>query len=281
MNVQQNKHIGKKILYVIVIGMSGLILLLSAIGILGVWLIQRPLSDTTISLLHVVETSAKVIRASGDRVDQALAAFETQIQEIATASDQLSHNVIDKGMVMVLLREEKEQQLMKAAASIRATYQSVRGSIALGLDVYRSLNRLPFVSLPGPDEDQMDKVETSITGLQEKVKIFRSEIADFRTGVASKIDKVTATAILLNNDVSQTRNNLAQLDARLAALEALSIHLQKIIPAIFLTMAVILTLILGFLIFTQVEVIRLYVNRWQQLGDLQNIPVVDVPAQSS
>jgi hypothetical protein len=53
------------------------------------------------------------------------------------------------------------------------------------------------------------------------------------------------------------------------------------IPGLFMIMAVLLTLMLAFLIFTQVEVIRLYLNRWRRLGALQSVPVVDLPAQPS
>lgn len=281
MNTHKNTHLGRKVLYSIVIGMSGLILLFSALGILGVWLVQGTLSDATVSLLRVVEGSARIGRMSADRVDQALAALQEQVSDVMDASGQLSQNVTDKGLVLVLLPEEKEQKLVETAGSVRDTYQGIRASIAQGLDLYRSINRLPFVSLPGPDESQMNKIETSITTIRASVQKLRSEIMDFRSGVTKRIDKVTAAADLLNNEIAQIRDELARLDARLAALEAFSLRLQKLIPGIFMTVAVVFTLMLGFLIFTQVEFIRLYVNRWRHLADQQSAPVVDAPAQAS
>jgi hypothetical protein len=274
-------HLGRKILYSAVIGMSGLILLFSMIGILAVWLVQGPLSDAAVSLLHVVESSARVGRVSVGRVDQALAALQAQVTDVVDASSQISQNVTDKGLVLVLLPEEKELQLVETAGSIRDTYQGLRESIALGLDMYRSLNRLPFVSLPGPDEAQMDRIETSLNGLQASVKALRTEIAGFRSGVTKRVDKVTQAASLLNNEIARIRDDLAQLDSKLAGLEVLSIRVQKMIPGLFIIVAVLLTLMLAFLIFTQVEVIRLYLNRWRRLGDLQSVPVVDLPAQTS
>ena len=281
MSKQKNTHLGRKILYSVLIGMSSLILLFSALGILGVWLVQGTLSDATVSLLRVVEGSARIGRMSADRVDQALAALQEQVSDVMDASGQLSQNVTDKGLVLVLLPEKKEQQLVETAGSVRDTYQGIRESIAQGLDLYRSINRLPFVSLPGPDESQMNKIETSITTIRASVQKLRSEIMDFRSGVTKRIDKVTAAADLLNNEIAQIRDELARLDARLAALEAFSLRLQKLIPGIFMTVAVVFTLMLGFLIFTQVEFIRLYVNRWRHLADQQSAPVVDAPAQAS
>ena len=274
----ENKHIGTKILYSIVIGMSGLILLLCAVDILGVWLVQGTLSDATVALFEVVEGSARVTREATGRLDQTLSGLQAQVTEVAEASSQLSQNVTDKGLVLVLLPAEKEEQLTEKASSVRDTYQGVRETLATGLRLYRSIDRLPFVSLPGSSPDQMDSIETSVTRVQTLVKTLRSEITAFRSGTAGKIDKVTAAASLLNSEIGKIRDELAQLETRLAALEASSIRLQQVIPRLFITVAVIFTLVLGFLIFTQVEVIRLYVKRWRKLGELQGVPIVDLPA---
>ncbi len=85
MNNIKGTRLGTKILYSIVIAMSGLILLFSALGVLGIWLVQGRLSEATVSLLRVVESSAKVARGSVDRVDQVLSTLKMQTGEIANA----------------------------------------------------------------------------------------------------------------------------------------------------------------------------------------------------
>ena len=122
MNKKNNSYLGKKILYGFVIGLSGLILLFCLAGIIGVWVVERPLSDATVTLLRVVENSTKVVRTATSRVDQTLAAVQAKTAEISDASNQLSQNVTDKGLVLVLLPEEKEQQLVETASSIQDTY---------------------------------------------------------------------------------------------------------------------------------------------------------------
>ena len=280
MNTIKSTHLGRKIVYSIVIGMSGLILFLSAIGVLGIWLVQSRLSEATVSLLRIVESSAKVARGSVGRVDQVLSALSMQTDEIASASDQLSQNVANRGLVMVLLPEDKEQKLSDAAGMVQDTYQGFHATITSSLELYRSINRLPFVSLPGLDEDQINKIETSLTTIQTSVTTLRSEVADFRSGVTGRIDKITQAANLLNNEITRIKDELTRLDARLAALEAFSIRLQKRIPGLFVTIAVIVTLLLGFVIFTEVEVIRLYVSRWRHAVNIQDSPMADQPAQA-
>ena len=277
MSTKTNSTLGRKILYSIVIAMSGLILLINAIGILGVWLVERPMSDAAVALLRVVQNSTTVMRKGTGRVDQTLAALEAKTTEISDASDQISQNVTDKGLVLVLLPEQKEEQLMETAGSVRDTYAGIRESIARSLDLYRSINRMPFVSLPGLSDDQLDKVEKSITQTQALVQGLRSEMADFRSGVSGSIDKVTGAANLLTDQINKVREDLAQLDSSLAALEALSIRLQQVIPGILLTATVILSLLFAFVIYTQVEVIRLYIARWRLLRPIPGQPYLLMP----
>ena len=281
MNQKKNSYLGKKILYGFVIGLSGLILLFCLAGIIGVWVVERPLSDAAVTTLKVVENSTALIRQSGSRVDSTLNVLQSKTAEITDASQLLSQNVTDKGLVMVLLPEAQEQALIETVSSVQDTYNGVRESIAKGLDLYRSINRIPFVSLPGVSDDQLEKIDNSMAQIQTLVETLRSQMADFRSGVAIKIDKVIEAVNLLNNEITKVRDGLSQLDAKLAALEAFSIRLQQVIPGALLAFAVILSLIFAFVIFTQVEVIRLYLAHWRLLSQDQVLISGDTLPQAS
>jgi uncharacterized phage infection (PIP) family protein YhgE len=273
MNTEKNTNLVKKVVFSLVIGLSALIILLSVIGVIGVWIVERPVSETAVAVLEVIENTTGVLRQSGGRADQSLATLEARTMDIADASQQISQNVTDKGLVMTLLPAEKEQELAQTAASVRDTYNGIRESIAQVLDLYRSIDQIPFVNLPSLSADQMDKIETSLTETQTQVEALRAQIADLRAGVARPIDRIQATSNLLTEEIGQARDAIAQLDSKLAALEAFSIRLQEIIRRVLTGIAVILSLIFAFLIFTQVEVIRLYVGRWRLLENtLATVP---------
>jgi len=264
-------HVGKKILYTTVIILSALVILLSAAGIIGVWIVKRPLSDTTVALFSVVEKSSKVIRSSTGQVDQVLGVLETQTTKIAEATDQLSQSVTDKGLALVLLPEEQEAQLVETAGTLRDTYQGIQDTLANGLELYRSINSIPFINLPGLSPDQLSTIENTLLDIQEVVRTLRSEIMKFRSGVTDSIDLLTETTKELESDLKNLRAELARLDTNLATLEDLSVRMQDMIPGAILAISMILTLILAFLIFAQVEVIRLYLNRWQLLAQPQEV----------
>lgn len=203
MDQKKNSYLGKKILYGFVIALSGFILLLCLAGIIGVWVVERPLSDAAVATLKVVENSTALIRQSGSRVDSTLNVLQSKTAEIADASQQLSQNVSDKGLVMVLLPEAQEQKLIETLSSVQDTYNGVRESITQGLDLYRSINRIPFVSLPGLSDDQLEKIDSSMAQTETLVETLRSQMADFRSGVATKIDKVIEAVNLLNNEITK------------------------------------------------------------------------------
>lgn len=278
MDLETRSFLGKKILYAMVIFLSCLIMLVSLASIIGVWVIQRPIAEAAVSVFKIVENTSIAVRQPIDRVGQTLAVLEAETAEIADASQQLSQNVTDKGLVMVLLPEEKEQQLIETATSLRETFDAIRTSIVTGLEFYRSISNIPFVNLPGLSEDQMLEIESSITQTQELAATLRSQIADIRAGVSGAIDKVENTASVLTEEIQGIREAFAQVDSNLAELEALSIRLQGIIPGILVTVAVILTLLFVFLIFTQVEVILLYIARWRQLEQVQESTAGEPPA---
>jgi hypothetical protein len=266
MNNKKNTHLSKKILYALVITMSGLILLLNVGGIIGVWAVGRPLSNVAVSALKVVETSAKGIQTYTARVDEPLATLQEKVTEITDATQQISANVSDKGLVKVLLPEAQEQQIAQQASSVRDTFDGIKETLSTGLDMYRSIDEIPFISLPALSNDQMQQIEKSVDQTQAQAETLRSAIADFRSGVTDKIDKVESTANGLNEEIQHARDDVAQIDSNMAELEARSVRMQRNIIGIITAISVILSLIFAFVIWTQVEMIRQYVARWHLLG---------------
>lgn len=278
MSPKKSSHVGRKILYSLVIALSGLIALLCVAGIIGGWALESRAEKAAITALKFVDNSAAVVRKAIARVDQPLATLETKTSEIAAAAQEVSQDVSDQGLVRTLLPEEKDQQLMAAADSLRDTFTEVHDTIGSGLSLYRTIDSIPFINLPSMSATQMDKIDGGVSQAQALVATVKSQIADARSGAAGAIDKVTATVALLSGATGQVRDRLANTDAKLAALQALAVHLQQVVPTALVILAVVISLLLAFVIFTQVEVILLYVRRWRLLGQAAEAPVAEVPA---
>lgn len=266
MDNKKNTHLGRKILYALVIVMSGLIIFLNVAGIIGVWTVGRMINNATVTVFKIVENSAKDIQAATQKVDEVLERLQARTTEITDATQKISQNVTDKGLVLVLLPEEREQQLTENISSVRDTFGGIKESFTKAVELYRSIDEMPFVNLPSLSKDQLEKIEESVGQTQSQAETLRSEIADFRSGAADKIDKVESAANRLGETIQRGRDRVAQVNSKMAKLEAFSIRLQHDIPVVFNIIFVILSLLFAFVIWTQVEMIRQYATRWRFLG---------------
>jgi len=276
MNNKKNTHFGRKILYALVIAMSGLIIFMNVAGIIGVWTVGRSLGNAAVAVFKVVENSAKDIQTSARKVDGVLERFQAKTAEITDATQKISQNVNDKGLVLLLLPEEQEQQLTENIGSVRDTFGGIKESFTKAVELYRSIDEMPFVNLPSLSEDQLNNIEESVGETQSQAETLRSDIADFRSGAADKIDKVESAANKLGETIQRGRDRVAQVTSRMAKLEAFSIRMQHDIPIIMMIISVILSVILAYVIWTQVEIIRQYAAKWRLLGQGEETVILPV-----
>ena len=144
------------------------------------------------------------------------------------------------------------------------------------MELYRSIDEMPLVNLPSLSEDQLKNIEESMGQTQSQAETLRSDIADFRSGTADKIDKVESAANKLGETIQRGRDRVAQVTSRMAKLEAFSIRMQHDIPIIVMIISVILSVILAYVIWTQVEIIRQYAAKWRLLGQGEETVIVPV-----
>jgi len=142
----------------------------------------------------------------------------------------------------------------------------VQELVAAGLQMYRTIDRMPFVNLPGPDPEQVDSIQATLDSVRSDVTEARSAIQEVRSGAAAKVDRVTNAVVMLSGRLQEGRDKLAALDSQLAAVQERADQLQQVIPTVLAIAAVLLTLFLVYVGYTQVEVIRLYVSKWQKLN---------------
>jgi hypothetical protein len=265
----QNQHLGKKILYGVVIALCVLVIVVNAALIIGVWAVEQPLSELAVATLQFVENTASVMQTYTASVDEVLENLQARTTVITVAAGRLGQSVADQGLILTLLPEEREQELGESTDSVRGTFGGVRESISRGVELYRAINRLPFVSLPTLDQDPVEELATSVDETRSGAEALRLSIAEYRSGQAEKIEKVEEAAAALGERIQRARDRVAMVDNRMAALEAGAVALQSKVVVVLATTAAILTLLLAFVIWTQVEMIRQYTERWGRLGQTQ------------
>lgn len=261
----QSTHVGRKIWYGSVIALSTLVLLLSAVGVVGTWVLQSTLSDATVSLLQTAENMV-------DRAQQVIAQVEDPLGEIqqissnvAEASSRLSQNVRDEGLLKLLLPPEQEQKLVNLGTKVQDTLATIQEVLSAAASMYQAIDRMPFISLPAPGLEKVRAVEQSVSEIRIAIEELRGRVAEVRAGAADKIGVVTEIATRISDRSTEVLNNLATLDTELEGFQQRLAGVRSAVPTVFAVIALLITLSMVYVAYTQVEVIRLFVMRWRSL----------------
>ncbi|MDX1437795.1 MAG: hypothetical protein R3335_13355, partial [Anaerolineales bacterium] len=150
--------------------------------------------------------------------------------------------------------------------SIEETLGTIADVLRSGVTLYNSIDQLPFVNLPKPSQEKVDEMQASVEETQAEIDALRQSIQVFRTGVSSEIDKVTEAADRVTEEMDSLSSDLAALDSDLTALEDFADRMQSTVPVLFSLGAVLITLLLLYGGYTQVEMIRMVIARWRKLG---------------
>src|SRR4030042_3148922 len=260
------KKTAHRVWYGIAMFLSGLVRLLSVVGIVGVWITERALANTVVQVLDAVGNVTGSLREATDELDQKLERMQAASSFISTASVKLSQNVTDQGLILLLLPEEEEGNLVSLSSSVKEAVSPLRDMLSTGLVIYRSIDQLPFVNLRAPGQDQVDKIESSVGEIQSAVDNLQTEIIAFRSGISDRISKVETGADLVTSRLGQFRDRLSNLDTRLAIVQENLVQLQTTVVRVLLLVSILITLMLAWVIYSQVEVLRLYGQRWKAFG---------------
>jgi hypothetical protein len=270
---------GRRIWYVIAIILSGLVLLISVTGIVGIWIAERAMANTVVQVLDAVNNVTVSLQQVTQGIDQKLENMQAISTYISTASATLSQNVTDQGLILLLLPEEKEQNLADLASNVKETTNTLRDTLSAGLAIYQAIDSLPIISLPVPSQEQIDNVQTSIDEIKSAVDDLQTQIASFRSGVSDKINVVQTGADEVTTRIGEARDKLANIDALLSLIQESIPKWQKTAITLLVIMACLVSLMLAWVIYCQVELIRIYVQRWKVSGATAKIGEAPVQTQ--
>jgi hypothetical protein len=267
-----------KVWYGIAITLSVLVLLISSVGVIGTWIIEQTLVDVTQSLLTATINTAGGFRKVAAQIDQESLELRQISSSISAISLKIGQNIEDKGLVATLLPVEQEQKLNAQISQIQDTLSTVREILTAGISMYQSINRLPFVSLPGLSEEQVGEISQAVADIQATVEELRQGVASFRSGVSEGVGRITQAADRLTQGLDNLHAKLTELDQGLAALQDLAQRISEVVPLAFGLVAVLLTILMAYVAYTQVEIIRLLVRRWKALSPAAVTAAPVIPA---
>ena len=253
----------KRILAVTAIILSGLVILLCAAGVIGAWAFSGNVITAGTNLVNAADKAAGAIQTGLESVDNALNRLEADTQSIEDASAQLSQNISDKGLVLVLLPPAKEEILINTVARIKDTLTTVEQMLSSFINTYEAIDSLPFVKLPKPDPEQLDSLGVKVGKLSTDIEALQANIQAARDNSAGAAQKISDAVGKINDGIEESRREIQARNAQLVTTRITLATVKGSLPSwVYLSVAVI-TLVLSWIIYTQVLIIQFSIAKYK------------------
>jgi predicted PurR-regulated permease PerM len=246
----------KRIFSYLAILLAVLLIVAFVAGIFFSWQINAAAKTTTLSLLTTGENLVSTVQKGVVRVETRVDTLYARTSGVESALNNISGNIQDKGLILTLLPAEKEKELTDSIKEVIDVYTSVRDTL-LGIKLlYANVNKIPFVSLPMPDDGLIQQANQVTEKLDKSVNELSTKIQEFRTKSSGSVDTLIAIVSEINSSIEDFNNDLNQLDQQLYATQTGLARLKTIIPALFNLVTIVFDLLLLWMIFANIAAIR-------------------------
>jgi chromosome segregation ATPase len=218
--------------------------------------VQSRVSHAAVDALASVEGAAGAARSGIERVNSRVATARERVGAVQARASEISQEVAATGVARTALPEEMVAQLEAEVSGVTGSFADTRDNLLAIVNLVRALDSIPAIDLPQPDQARVQKAEEAANSLRSLVEGLRRDVADFRAGASGKINQVAAEAASADARLAEIQANLSQLDGQLAALQDRSHSLQQTLPTILFLAALGSTLLLVWVAYTQVVVLR-------------------------
>lgn len=244
----------KRILAGIVLAIAAIVTAAAAAGIIGVWVYNTPVTDSLLNVLGAVDNALVRVDAGvtdfSQRLDNTLQGLDDLTAQITTLGDNVAENTI----ILNAIEARWGTDLAPKVDGLRETAQTVRDTVTGIQATIEAVNAIPFVTVPMPDLDGLQRVSNSATELRENVQTFRTEMADKKAGAADQlVTRLTAAIARVSDGLRRLQTALTTLDERLAQTLTQIRQLQERVPVWIDWFSIISTVVLLWLILSQVS----------------------------
>jgi methyl-accepting chemotaxis protein len=253
----------KRVLSVTSIILCGFVILLSASVVIGVWVSSGKVITAGTRLITGAEKAAGAVQAGLTSIDDELGRLEDDTQTIIEATAQLSQNISDKGLILVLLPPASEEKLVNTVASIKDAISTTQEMLSSFVDTYRLIDSIPFVDLPKPETETLESITVKVEKLNTSIDNVRASMQDARDNAAGAAQKVSDAVGEMNAAIAETRTEVDARSEKITVAQASLSDIKESIPFWVYLGATIITLFLSWIIYTQVLIIQFAVAKYK------------------
>jgi hypothetical protein len=251
-------------LFVLIVAL--LVIVLSLGGIFGVWWLSSTVSDATLKVFSVVKTGTEIVDTAVGRVDTLIQTARNEVQQAGETVNTVAGNLQENRPVLTALSERLETRLGPAVDKIQEAIAPAHDALVTVSTALSVANSISFIQERAPRLEQLEQTTTRLSALAADVLQFRTTL---RTAVTEKADQLTQqAATALTNLASRIDDGLATIQSDVQALQseisALQARLQALQSRLLVTynlIALAVTLLCLWVIYSQIVVIRHHWSR--------------------
>ena len=239
---------------------------LSLCGILGVWVADHRATEAVHKVFGVAETAAGVVSAGVARVEDLVASSRTEVRHASETVAAVGARAQANSTVLKALSERVETSLAPRIARMQQALTPVRDAVGSVGNVVSLLNSWPMMADRAPRLERLDEIfhrleelsadTTQLRGTlralaaEEKSDVTSETVATLK-GLAQRIDGRLGE---VQASVQEVRADVAALQVRLETRKARMVF-------VFNLLALLTTLMLAWILYSQIVVIRHYRSR--------------------
>jgi Tfp pilus assembly protein PilN len=227
-----------------------------AVGIFFSWQINASAKTAALNLLTTGENLVSTVQQGVVSVETRVDTLYANTSGVESALNKISSDIEDQGLILTLLPPEKEKELTDSIKEVVDVFNSVRDTLLGIKQLYSTINEIPFVNLPLPDDDLIQQATQVTEKLEKSVNDLSTKIQDFRTKSASTVDALNAIVSDVNTSIENFNNALNQLDQQLYATQTGLARLKTVVSPLFNLITIVFDILLAWMIFANVAVIR-------------------------
>lgn len=253
----------RKILYGALIAVSGILLVLSVMGIGAAWAYNEPLTQQGVARLTEIdrELSQAQLALNNASVELSRALRIIEGAEMALAA--LTETSTQARQTLQGVGDALDGRLIPGLKTASQKIEQVRVTLQGVLTTLKTINSMPFLNVDIPGEDLL-------TGLLEAADTLDAEIASVEE-VADQASTVLGDVeYMLGGDLGETRQSVEQLlsvvteyGAKIEGWRAQIVRIQTGLPAWIDQACIALTLLLLWSVFSQFGLILIGLQGWQ------------------
>ena len=243
------------------IGLAVLFIGVSLFGSFGAWFVSRKASDVALKGFRVIEIGVGVVDAGVGRVDDLIGTCRTEVKQAAETITAAGTPGQPNGPVLNALNERLETRLAPRIAQMQQALAPVRDALASVGNAVSMVNSLPMMADRAPRLATLDETFNRLEGMSADATQLRSTlravVAEQKSGITPEtVASLHGLTQRIDTRLGEVQTNVQSVRGDVDALQTrLDTRKSRLLFA-FNLLALLMTLMLAWIVYTQVVVIR-------------------------